>query len=59
MEYIEDFEVIKCPITGKFEKIWYRKITETGFFECNGCDNHRAEPTCVECCQKVIDLVAS
>lgn len=57
MEYIEKYETVKCPLTGNFEKVWYRRITETAFFECIGCDNRSQNEKCLECMQQVTGRV--
>lgn len=50
---VESYIEITCPATNRKEKLWYRHLTCTDLFVCNGCDNCNGSATCLNCIAEV------
>lgn len=46
---VESYIEIICPATNRTEKVWYRHLSGTNLFVCNGCDNANGSSTCLNC----------
>ena len=59
MKIVQSFKEIKCPITHKIEKIYFRKITGTVLVEIYGCDNSNGCAECQQCLNKLLEELTS
>lgn len=58
MEFVNSYVVVKCPLTGRNEKVYYQQITGTSLARTTGCDNSNGSTTCQNCMAKILrDLV--
>ena len=54
MELVNSFVEVKCPITGRKEKVFYQQITGTSLAQATGCDNSNGSTTCQNCMAKIL-----
>ena len=57
--FVESYIEIICPDTKRNEKLWYRNISGTNLFVCNGCENATGSHTCQNCIEEVTEELRS
>lgn len=57
MRIVEDFSLVRCPISRQMEKVYYRYIEGTDIKDFQGCDNCCNRKECVECMKKALSSI--